>query len=85
MLCYSALQGESDAGITSEAPGYRVYRQLLTALLASWRERLQQPALPFVIVQVVPSDELLHLPGPTVTLRRMHVTRWAAVACAPAT
>ena len=48
----AVLQGESDAGIFDEAPGYRVYKQLLAALLASWRQRLQQPALPFVIVQV---------------------------------
>jgi hypothetical protein len=47
------LQGESDAGIFDEAPGYRVYGRLLVALLASWRQRLQQPALPFVIVQVL--------------------------------
>jgi hypothetical protein len=49
----AALQGESDAGIFDEAPGYRVYGRLLAALLASWRQRLQQPALPFVIVQVL--------------------------------
>jgi hypothetical protein len=30
-----------------------VYGKLLAALLTSWRQRLQQPALPFVIVQVV--------------------------------
>lgn len=41
-----SLQGESDAGISDVAPGYRVYEKLLGALLAS-RAALRQPKLPF--------------------------------------
>lgn len=55
----AASQGESDAGIVEVAPGYRVHRKLLAALLASWRQRLQQPRLPFVIVQVCAADSQL--------------------------
>lgn len=48
-------QGESNTG----QPQY--YRQLLTTMIGNWRDRWQQPQLPFVVVQLAnhmqPSDQ----------------------------
>ena len=71
-------QGESNTGRAE------IYERELTALMASWRQRLQQPALPFAIVQLAGYMAPQQEPQETSWARLRESQRRAAVADAHA-